>query len=175
MALSKNDVRRALYDLVNSDTQGPPDPRITNDFLALLGAGGSGDEPDLSPFLRKDGGDMTGPLSSTALIVASRYQTTGTVIPYAASVALDFSTSGWKSISLTGNIAFTSSNLAADREIAVRIVSDGSSRNLSFPVGWVFVGATAPASIAANKTAILSLRAFGSTDATVVASYVVQA
>lgn len=255
--MTKNDVKRALYDLIHSDVQGPPDPRITEEFLTRLGAiDGGGSEPDLSEFLRKDGGDMTGSLTiggvtalnadgsaqfggsvaisdgsdaapslalssngaigfysvSTGLglvgnlfikgnvspdnfnlydvggpalrqwrdgyfsrnVFAGRFQITGETLTYSASTTLDFSTAGWKSISLTGNITFVSSNLATDREIAVRIVSDGSSRTLTFPAGWVFVGNPMPTSIAANKTAILSLRAFGAVDANVVASYVVQ-
>lgn len=271
--MTKNDIKRALFDLIHQDTQGPPDPKITDEFLALLGAtvpdtvpSDTGGDVDLSPFVRKDGSNMSGALtidtnkivlnadgsagfatgslniassgaisfpdgsdgapsmsfnsdstlglflsgvgivgvtgglrlagtvfpdSSNAFdigttsirwrdgwfsrtVLASRFQTTGETLVYNANTALDFSTAGWKSISLTGNITFTSSNVAADREIAIRIVSDGSLRTLTFPAGWVFVSSAAPTSIAANKTAILSLRAFGGTDSTVVASYVVQ-
>lgn len=183
--MTKNDIKRALWALTQGEINGGDDPQFAEAFIALLNAGGESADPvDLSGVVLASGGNMTGALTfaTSAVIVspdgsvsAKRFKITGETLGYAASIALDFSTNGWKSIVLTGNIVFTTAGLATDREIAVRIVSDGSSRNLSFPVGWVFVGATAPASIAANKTAILSLRAFGSTDATVVASYVVQA
>lgn len=181
--MTKNDIKRALWALTQGEINGGDDPKFAEDFIALLNSGGGG-PVDLSGAVLESGGNMTGPLTfATSKVIASpdgsvsaeRFKITGETLAYAASAVLNFSTSQWKSIALTGNIAFTTAGLEVDREIAIRIVSDGSSRNLSFPVGWVFVGATAPASIAANKTAILSLRAFGSTDAMVVASYVVQA
>lgn len=182
--MTKNDIKRALWALTQGEINGGDDPQFAEAFIALLNAGGATDPVDLSGVVFQSGSNMTGALTfATSEVIASpdgsvsakRFKITGETLSYAASVALDFSTNGWKSIALTGNIAFTTVGLAVDREIAVRIVSDGSSRNISFPVGWVFVGATAPASIDVNKTAILSLRAFGSTDSTVVASYVVQA
>jgi hypothetical protein len=56
----------------------------------------------------------------------------------------------------------------------VKILGDGSLRTLTFPVGWKFVGGTAPANIAANKSALLTLHGFGTTDADVVAHYLVE-
>ena len=53
----------------------------------------------------------------------------------------------------------------------IRIIGDGSERALTFPAGWTFVGAAAPATLAADKTAILTLTSFGTTDANVVAAY----
>jgi hypothetical protein len=94
-------------------------------------------------------------------------------IAYAASKQLDFAGGGFQSVSLTGDISFSTANLAEGRCIAVRIVADGSTRTLAFPVGWTFLG-TAPTDIAPNKTGVLSLTAFGVTDATVVAAYAVE-
>lgn len=96
-------------------------------------------------------------------------------LTYASSVALNFATQGFATVALIGNIEFTTSNLAAVRSKTVRIVADGSTRNFTFPAGWTFVGAAAPASIDANKTAILTLSSFGTTDADVVAAYAVEA
>jgi len=92
---------------------------------------------------------------------------------YAASVALDFNAAGLQSVSLTGNITFTTSNRTAGRSLAVRIVADGSLRNFVFPA-WKFIGAAAPASIAANKTAMLSVTCFGAADTDVIAAYAVE-
>jgi hypothetical protein len=47
-------------------------------------------------------------------------------------------------------------------------------RNFTFPGGWKFIGAAAPASIAANKTALLTLTGFGANDSDVTAEYVVE-
>lgn len=93
---------------------------------------------------------------------------------YAASTAIDFNGADFRTISLTGDITFTTSNLGVGKTTTLKILADASLRNFTFPAGWVFVGSAAPASIAANKTAILSLTSFGATDAGVIAAYAVQ-
>lgn len=95
-------------------------------------------------------------------------------ITYNANVALDFTGAAYQYVDLTGDITFTSANLGAGRTITVKILADGSARNLSFPGTWQFLG-TIPASIAANKTAILSATSFSNSDALVVAAYSVEA
>ena len=95
-------------------------------------------------------------------------------LTYSATTNLDFSIYDVQTLSLTGNVTFTTSNLAAGLGKVVRIICDGSPRVFTFPA-WVFMTSAAPTGIAASKTAILSLLAFGGTDSTVVASYIVQA
>jgi hypothetical protein len=107
------------------------------------------------------------------LIDVERVIITQTVLTYAASTAIDFDLTSFRTISLTGNITFTTSNLAAGKSVTLKILADGSTRTFTFP-GWIFVGAGAPADISANKTAILTLTAFGAADANVVAAYAVQ-
>ena len=94
-------------------------------------------------------------------------------LTYASTKDLDFNSNSIQTVSLTGNITFTTSNRGAGKCKTVRIVSDGSTRNFTFP-SWTFVGATAPASIAASKTAILHLYCFGTNDTDIVAHYIVQ-
>ncbi len=94
-------------------------------------------------------------------------------LTYAASVALDFDSNAMQTIALTGGITFTTSNKAAGRRKVVRIVCDSTGRSFTFP-SWTFVGAAAPASIAANKVAILILDCFGTAESDVVARYSVQ-
>lgn len=99
-----------------------------------------------------------------------------TTLSYAASVALDFSVDlpTYRSIALTGNITLTTSNLGAGRRLEVRLAADGSSRTLTFPGTWKFIGSAVPASLDANKTAVLSLVSWGTTDANVTAIYHVE-
>lgn len=87
------------------------------------------------------------------------------------TVNLDFSGAQFQTVALTGDLTLTTSGLAGARTKTLRIVADGSSRNLTFPGTWTFVGSAAPASIGANKVALLSLTSFGTTDANVVAVY----
>lgn len=92
-------------------------------------------------------------------------------LSYGASVALDFLEGGLKTVTLSGNIEFTTSNRASGRMLMVRIVGDGSSRTFTLPAGWAFVGSAVPASIAASKVGVLSLTCFGNNDSDIVAAY----
>jgi hypothetical protein len=94
-------------------------------------------------------------------------------LTYAASVALDFDTFGVQTVDLTGDITFTTSNRGTGKRLLVKIKSDGSLRNFTFP-SWVSMGAALPASIAANKTALLKLTGFGTADTDIVAEYSVE-
>jgi len=95
-------------------------------------------------------------------------------IPYASNVVLNFQTFTTKRIALTGNVNFSASGMGFGNFLVLRISCDGTLRNLTWPAGWKFVGAAAPASIAANKTALLHLWCFGINDADVVARYIVE-
>ena len=95
-------------------------------------------------------------------------------LTYSATTNLDFSIYDVQTVSLTGNVTFTTSNLAAGLGKVLRIICDGTPRTFTFPA-WTFMTSAAPTGIAASKTAVLSLLAFGGTDSTVVASYIVQA
>lgn len=94
-------------------------------------------------------------------------------LTYAASTDLDFTDTEQRDLALTGNVTFTTSNKSSGMVMEIRITSDGSTRNFTFP-SWKFVGAAAPASIAANKTARLQLRCYGTADTDIVARYLVE-
>jgi hypothetical protein len=95
-------------------------------------------------------------------------------IEFSVAPDLDFAGSVLQTIDLTDDVTFTTSNKGAGRALTVRINSDSSVRALAFPAGWVFVGAAAPVSIAADKTALLRLYCYGTADTDVVARYEVQ-
>jgi hypothetical protein len=90
-------------------------------------------------------------------------------LAYAASVEIDFDGPGVKTVSLTGDIEFTTANLGAGKAVSVRIVSDGSARTFIFPA-WTFISAE-PAATTASKTSVLSLLCYGAADADVVAAF----
>ena len=96
-------------------------------------------------------------------------------LSYASTVNLDMSTLAglYRTLSLTGNLTFTTSNRAAGRIVVLRLICDATQRNLTFPADWKFIG-TKPSNIAASKTGILTLTFFGSTDADCIAAYGVQ-
>lgn len=92
----------------------------------------------------------------------------------ASPTVIDFTGDPYKSITLTGAVSFESTNRSAARSITVRLIAGASSRNLTFHASWVFIGAAAPASLAANKEAILNITAFGTTEADVRVAYAAQ-
>ncbi len=96
-----------------------------------------------------------------------------TALTYAATTDIDLTVVGVRTLSLTGNVTFTTSNRAAGRRASLKIAADSSTRTFTFPA-WVFVGAAAPANIAANKVARLTLEAYGTADTDIIAAYAVQ-
>jgi hypothetical protein len=120
------------------------------------------------------GTDATLPLVSTSTAGLQPARSFST-ITYGATVALDFASldAQYRTISLTGNLELTTSNLANGRRLVIRLVADANQRTLTFPTDWKFLGAK-PANIAASKVGVLSIAAFGATNADVVAAYAVQ-
>lgn len=91
----------------------------------------------------------------------------------AASVAIDTDPAlpVFNSLSLDQDTTFTTSNLGNGRSASVRVVCDGTTRNLTFPGGWTWLGSGPPSSLAANDVGYLSITAYGATDADVVAAW----
>jgi hypothetical protein len=90
------------------------------------------------------------------------------------SIALNFSgETGLYTRTAAGNITFTASNYRVGSIKTVRIIPGAAVRTLTFPASWVFVGAK-PTSVAANKTGILTITSFGTTEADCVAAWAVQ-
>jgi hypothetical protein len=145
------------------------------------------------------GGTFSGSVNSTSGTIGSFNSTNGTIQSLTSSTAtisdiatgknfainvgtlatasgtqnLDFTSNGYLTHLITGNITYTASNYAAGKSLSVKITCDGTQRNLTFPTNWVFVGSK-PTSIAASKIAILSVTSFGATEAETVAAYAVQ-
>lgn len=93
-----------------------------------------------------------------------------TTITYSATPDIA-TTANLQTIALTGDAAFTASGYAAGQYVTVRVVCDGTNRTISFPATWVWVGSVAPTTLIASKVGLLSLVVFGTTEATVVASW----
>ena len=75
---------------------------------------------------------------------------------------------------LSGDVTYSSVNVDIGRHVTVRVVADGSTRSLTFPAEWLFLGEK-PVEIAANKTGVLALETFGTLDGDIVVSDVVAA
>ena len=114
-----------------------------------------------------DGKTLTG-VVRVQNALATALGTTGTI-------DLDFSTGELTTMpAMTGNVTFTASNYAAGRTKTIRIIGGASAYTFTFPAGWKFLGAAAPASLAIGKYAVLTLTSISTTEAEVVAAYSVQ-
>ena len=124
--------------------------------------------------LALDAASSDAPVTITGAVI--RTVPVGTSLGTTGSVALDFSTlvGTRQSITASGNITFTTSNLAAGRGFELRIGAGGSTRTLTWPA-WVAFGAALPTSLASGATLIVSLFANSTTDASVDAVAVVSA
>jgi hypothetical protein len=95
---------------------------------------------------------------------------------YAATIDISFAlNTHWMArLALTGNVTFTSSGWLFASYKRIKISSDGSTRNFTFPSNWKFIGAAAPANIAANKVGLLELDCQGTAETDVMAKWTVQ-
>lgn len=84
---------------------------------------------------------------------------------------IDLAGDVYRTCVLDDDVAFTSENHAAGLTVTVLLIAGGSSRALSFPAEWKFVGAAAPSSLASGKEAVLTITAFGSDITNVRAAY----
>jgi hypothetical protein len=71
---------------------------------------------------------------------------------------------------LTGDIVYTGSNYQDGSNVTVKVLNGSTERNLTFPIEWKFVG-TKPATIAADKIAILTITVFNSITSDIVAAW----
>lgn len=137
--------------------------------------------PDATPFVvTADGKVGIGTTTSTnyklevaGIVEADNYDIGLTTLA-SDSITLDFSgETGLYTRTAAGNITFTASNYRAGSIKTVRIIPGASSRNLTFPASWVFVG-TKPTAVAASKVGILTITSFGTTEGDCVAAWTVQ-
>ena len=100
----------------------------------------------------------------------------GTSLGTTGTVNLDMSalTGSYQSITMTGSITFTTSNRASGRSVTLRIDPGASSRTLTYPGTWRFVG-TKITSLNASKLAVLTLTFFGTADSDCIAAISVEA
>ena len=110
---------------------------------------------------------------SFGIVTANNYN-----VPVSAeasnTIALNFSGgTGLHTRTANGDITITALNYTAGATKTLFITSDSSSRSLTFPSSWIWVGSK-PTSIAASKTGVLTVTSLGTAEANAVASWVAQ-
>jgi len=108
----------------------------------------------------------TGPTWAPSL--GSSLGTTGTVNLDMA--ALDGT---YQTISMTGNITFTTSNRAAARQVTIKLIPGGSARTLTWP-SWISLQGDLPTTLASGKVAVFTVVFWDTTDAAATAACSVQ-
>ena len=93
-------------------------------------------------------------------------------LAYNANTELDLATltGTHQLLTLTGAVSFTAVNLVAGRWVTIFIEPGASNRTLTFPAGWVFLS-NKPATQTANKSAVLSIKANGTTSTDIRAAW----
>lgn len=161
---------------VTSDIQTQLDAKLDADLANDLSDGTAIAEDDELPYIDVSAADAV--LKGAVSVLRNRLATIpiGTALGTTGSVALDFATLGGtrQSITLTGNLTLTTSNLAAGRGLELRIAAGASGRTIAYPA-WVAFGAALPTSLASGEVLILSLFANSTTDGSVDAVAVVSA
>jgi hypothetical protein len=92
-----------------------------------------------------------------------------------ANIDVDFDQDALQKVLLNGAPAIdtAAANKGAGKSIVIKILCDSSARAFTWNSSWVFIGEK-PTSIAASKTALLSMTCFGTNETDVVCSYAVQ-
>jgi hypothetical protein len=110
--------------------------------------------------------------------------TSGTTPTTVASPTLDYdepiqldmgNISGtFPTIVATGDIELTTTNITAGDFVSIRIINNAADdAGFTFPSDWTFIGPK-PESLAEDKTAVLSLTFFGTTNENAIAAYAVE-
>lgn len=150
----------------------PGSPMLEQDIKTRVRISGGDDDSDA--FTVDQRSQFNGPVAMDELLFARRLVVQQEVIAYAASVNLNFATFGVKQINLAGNLSVAAINQLNNQQLLVRLLADASTRTLTFPAAWRWVGSSAPANIAAGKVMLLWLWSFGPDETDIIARYLVQ-
>lgn len=101
-------------------------------------------------------------------------RTIGTGLATTGTVDLDVTAlhNTIQTITLTGNIIFTTSNRAAGKEITIHLSAGGATRTITWP-SWTAFGVVLPTSLASGKEFLVSVTFLGTTDASGKAAWTV--
>jgi hypothetical protein len=108
--------------------------------------------------------DLSGTYQPLTIGVGSSLGTSGTV-----DLNLSALVGTYQTISLTGNITFTTSNRASGRGVTIRMSATGTPRTINYPAGWKFFGNGFPATLDESEL-LVTLFCFGSGDSDIVAA-----
>ena len=117
-------------------------------------------------------------VSANSPLLTASQQTTVKVytVPYAASVAVPFTSASFNVLTLTGNVTLTTANRPTvanqGKKIFLVINGDSVDRVVTLNGSWKVYGTNATSfTVLANKQAFAAVTATGSTESTVIFAY----
>lgn len=164
---------------INADADYTGTPLILDGVTVLSDGSGTDATTGAAQIIMRNGSKFYGCVPGPGAIITYEPVSsldTFSILPYAASIAIDFDAASVRTLAATGNVAFTAAvNIALLKMKELNIINTlNVPINLSFPPAWKFFPGPAPTTLAANKEAILTLRSLGTTDSTIKAAYVAQ-
>ena len=115
-----------------------------------------------------------GSVGAVGITNSGAYTSASTAITWGATTTVDFSAPEMQTLAITGDTTFASSNLVPGRQKTILVTGDSSTRNLTWPGGWICTGSLKPATLAANKRMTVWLYSQASADASVWISVAVE-
>jgi hypothetical protein len=154
----------------------PANPETVQHLVGCLALeGGSQDDPVFTIPAGSDRFVEIGCRTRIDTLTVHTLETDWTAVSAVAGiVTLDFTSNDVLQHLLTGNVTFTAILPRGFKRATVLVVGDTVSRNLTWPSPWRWVGTAAPASLAANKSAVLELFIFDDNDSSVLARWSAQ-
>jgi len=132
----------------------------------------SGYTPTTSPTEADNADNLTAHLAGVDNRIGARE-----TVSYSASVAIDMDASPYQEITLTGNIALSTTNRAGSgraKSVAVILLSSGGDYTITLDANIVVIGAT-PSTLLDGKKAVLCLCSTGSAETATIAAYAEEA
>lgn len=119
--------------------------------------------------------DVQPDFRATDSIGSKRFITTPVAATWGTpSSTIDMTAGDLQTLSLAGDTNIELANQTVGQTIVLRVVCDGTDRNLTFTPNWVWIPNTMPSSILAGTTALLRITAWGNTDYDITATWMVQ-
>jgi hypothetical protein len=120
-----------------------------------------------------NGNAFSGNQSVNGVVTANNYHITVSAEP-TNNINLNFSAeTGLHTRLANGDVTITATNYVAGATKTLFITAESTSRSLSFPSSWIWVGYK-PNNIAVQKTGVLTVTSLGTAEANAVASWVAQ-
>lgn len=110
-------------------------------------------------------------ISTDQSVTTWQFINVGYTVPYVNPLVIDMTYGCRQQITLLGDLDISLSNITSGQSILIKITCDSTSRNLTFPAAWSWIGSSMPTTILADTVAILQLDSWSNNDYGIVANW----